>query len=709
MAERSWREQLQQRYGDQSRHGAIAGPESMASVKRKRDKMRRDAMRLSHMQDADDFLPLDTIPASSQALERHDVEEDLHPESRLIREEDEVGSGEDDFAEFTGATERIPLGREADRLKKRERRRHMKTLIASVEGTTGSDPDDDADIAIVVRKPRVTPVAGPPPSTTHIYDEHAMEMRADALPALADEQMDEDREAQDAWERAQLSRMGVPTHEPRRDAEAELRETHEPAAVPRVSALPTPTSCLARLEARMAELESETAEHASRAQDAETSLQAIDKEEAALKAEAEEVEARCAWFTELEGFVETIAAFLDTKMPLLETLEHNALALLADRTVTRQRARMLALEDDLALVHGVSPTSLWVSRAGLDESLRLVDADGAWNSLARQARVRVDVPPDTSVQWLGDEEKRAFATAKEELYEQHAHVMADVRAPEFQDPAADTPGALVQRFDEWRSRFPKEYDLAWGGLALAGAWEFWARYELALWDPGWSNAANPSHAVLQTAPSGLDGFAWEAGLSRYVDRASPPRGGDDEALATLVSTSVVPRLQSLAETGAYDPFSTEETKAVLKLCEQVSYLLDPQQRRFQSLLQAYMETFAGHVQALGRVLRAPPTIAGAPMHPDVPRARQRIGAVLVQLAENLLRWSVYFVGAHALRWSASEGGAYQSLAEDLLALACAELEQVQAWGGATELARSLLPLWPHELAPHLRSSVSMMA
>ena len=715
-SDRSWREQLHQRYGDQSNHSAIAGPDVVMSAKRKRDQMRRDAAQRLHVQESDDFIPLDAPrPMPSQALERLDAfEDEPHPESRLLREEDEVGSGEDEFAEFTGATERIPLGRQADRKKKMERRRHMKSLIASVEGPDARDTDDEDDIAIVVRKPRTTSArsaAGPTSASTHIYDEDAFEMRVDALPAQADadqENMDEEREAQDAWERAQLSRMDGGARPSRPDAEAELREAHVPATVPRVSALPTPTSCLARLEARMAELDREASEHAKLAQDAQTSLQALEEEEAALRSEAEDLESRCAWFTELDRFIETVAAFLDAKMPLLETLEHNAMALLTDRTVTRQRARMQALEDDIALVYGVSPTSLWVPRTDAERRLRLVDADGAWNSPVRQARAGVSVPADKSEQWLGAEEQGSFAAAREELYTQHAHIMADVQAPEFQDPAANTPGALVQRFDEWRSRFPKEYDLAWGGLALANAWDFWARYELSLWDPGWCMTTEPQAVVLKNAPSGLDGFAWEAGLSAYVDRAAAARGGDDEALATLVSSSVVPRLMTLAEMGAYDPFSAEETQAVLGLCEQVSYLLDPQQQRFQSLIQAYMNVFASHVQALSSVLRTPPTIAGAPMHPDVPLARQRIAAVLSGLAGNLLRWAVYYVGAHALPWSATESGAYEALAEDLLSLVQVELEHMHAWGGAAELARPLLALWPGAVAPNVRHSMSAL-
>ena len=96
------------------------------------------------------------------------------------------------------------------------------------------------------------------------------------------------------------------------------------------------------------------------------------------------------------------------------------------------------------------------------------------------------------------------------------------------------------------------------------------------------------------------------------------------------------------------------------------------------------------------------------MHPDVPLARQRIAAVLSGLAGNLLRWAVYYVGAHALPWSATESGAYEALAEDLLSLVQVELEHMHAWGGAAELARPLLALWPGAVAPNVRHSMSAL-
>lgn len=69
-----------------------------------------------------------------------------HPDSRLMREEDELGEGDDgmyvlrflgmslngretDMAEFTGAKERIALGKKARKAEERNRRKGMVEMI----------------------------------------------------------------------------------------------------------------------------------------------------------------------------------------------------------------------------------------------------------------------------------------------------------------------------------------------------------------------------------------------------------------------------------------------------------------------------------------------------------------------------------------------------------------------------------------------------
>lgn len=58
-------------------------------------------------------------------------------ESRLVREEDELGEGEDAFSAFTGAKERIALGKKGRKDTERNWKEEMRALI---EG--GQDGDD---------------------------------------------------------------------------------------------------------------------------------------------------------------------------------------------------------------------------------------------------------------------------------------------------------------------------------------------------------------------------------------------------------------------------------------------------------------------------------------------------------------------------------------------------------------------------------------
>lgn len=52
-------------------------------------------------------------------------------------------------------------------------------------------------------------------------------------------------------------------------------------------------------------------------------------------------------------------------------------------------------------------------------------------------------------------------------------------AEDFRDPRV----GLARRFALWRREYGEEYEGAFGGLGMVGAWEFWARGEMGDWDP----------------------------------------------------------------------------------------------------------------------------------------------------------------------------------------------------------------------------------
>lgn len=60
-----------------------------------------------------------------------------------------------------------------------------------------------------------------------------------------------------------------------------------------------------------------------------------------------------------------------------------------------------------------------------------------------------------------------------------ASLFSDVKAPEFRDPNL----VIRRRFEEWRSKYGEEYRMTFAGLSLAQVWEFWARVEMARWNP----------------------------------------------------------------------------------------------------------------------------------------------------------------------------------------------------------------------------------
>lgn len=112
---------------------------SESSIKVAKEK--RERLRQTQVTGEDDFISL-------SVTKRSDEPKGPHPESRLVREEDELGEGDDgtllftctffiylkslftEFAEYTSAQERIALGKKSRKLEASRRRDTMKELIA---------------------------------------------------------------------------------------------------------------------------------------------------------------------------------------------------------------------------------------------------------------------------------------------------------------------------------------------------------------------------------------------------------------------------------------------------------------------------------------------------------------------------------------------------------------------------------------------------
>lgn len=110
----------------------------------KQAKERRERVRKTGVSSSEDYISL--------SVTRRTEDQGPHPESRLVREEDELGEGDDgkpsssflngvylifrvEYAEYTSAQERIALGKKSRKVEATKRREMMQDLITEAYGS----------------------------------------------------------------------------------------------------------------------------------------------------------------------------------------------------------------------------------------------------------------------------------------------------------------------------------------------------------------------------------------------------------------------------------------------------------------------------------------------------------------------------------------------------------------------------------------------
>ncbi|KAJ8463892.1 hypothetical protein ONZ51_g9949 [Trametes cubensis] len=225
----------------QEGEAAIPSASSILAAKQK-----RECLRATKASGGEDYISL-------SLTKRDDYSKGPHPESRLVREEDELGDADDEFAEYTTAQERIALGKKSRKVEAQKRRAEMNEMIVDAE--------------------------------------------------------EEDEETRE-WEQAQLRRTGL-----RPDtAEPAPKPVYKPAPIPSVTPIPTMGAAMARLTQSMSELTMSHAEHSaamSKLGEEQRLLEQREKEMREMIAKAEE---KRSWFSAFREWVESVATFLDEKV-----------------------------------------------------------------------------------------------------------------------------------------------------------------------------------------------------------------------------------------------------------------------------------------------------------------------------------------------------------------------------------------------------------
>jgi GC-rich sequence DNA-binding factor len=197
-----------------------------------------------------------------------------------------------------------------------------------------------------------------------------------------------------------------------------------------------------------------------------------------------------------------------------------------------------------------------------------------------------------------DAQDLVFALAS--VAERATDVLSDVQAKDFRDPAV----GVGRWFGEWRKRYEEIYVGAWGGLGAVGAWEFWVRWELMGGerrvkkkdDEGKDDGSrkepwNP----LEAGASTMDNMEWFGKLYAYSrpntvreriaedddDDEEGELGPEGDLAAAMVGTAVVPRVVTMLEAGAFDPYSARHVRKLVDFGEQVEIAVERSGPKFQ--------------------------------------------------------------------------------------------------------------------------------
>ncbi|EGN98478.1 hypothetical protein SERLA73DRAFT_123779 [Serpula lacrymans var. lacrymans S7.3] len=551
----------------------IPSESSIIAAKQKRDRLRA-------VGPESDYISL-------SVTKRDDLPQGPHPESRLMREEDELGEGEDEYAVYTGAQERIALGKKQKKKEASNRRGAMVEMIADAEEE----------------------------------DEETME-----------------------WEQEQLRRGGHTAADFM--AKAPEKQVYKAAPIPPSTAIPALGPAVDRLAQSLAALTTSHAKNTGTMSSLADELDQLSSRETELRTMINTAEDKRSWFVAFKERIESIATFLDEKFPQLEKLEDEHVSILGERWDMFSQRRRADDEDDLSFVFGILPVQVQPESDETDELGRIVprsnpavlrrERQGA--RISRRTRRQSKAPPSQVKQEeegystdssLPPSDFEDYRTAMQRLLTDGQSILSDVRADEFKDPRL----GLAKWFGEWRGRFADSYTGAWGGLGLVGAWEFWVRLEVLGWNP------------FEVSKS-LDEFTWYSSLYDYSrphdkDDEEPELGPDGDLVSAMTSTAIVPRVCKLIEGGAFDPYSDRDTRRIIDLTEQVEASIGEDNHKFQMILKSVYTVFESAVIATESLL-APFIAQNRPaFDPEAVPARQRFLSRRIKLLEAIVRWRKY--------------------------------------------------------------------
>ncbi|KAK0201965.1 nineteen complex-related protein 2-domain-containing protein [Desarmillaria ectypa] len=531
-------------------------------------KERRERLRATDASGTEDFISL--------SLTRRTEDQGPHPESRLMREDDELGEGDDEFADYTSAQERIALGKKSRKVEASKRRDAMKEMIADAEEE----------------------------------DEETME-----------------------WEQEQLRRGGTTPSDPS-PSSSKVRQTYKAASIPPMTAVPTLGPALTRLTQQLAQLTTSHATNTAALNSLAQERGELDDREIEMRGMVGRAEEKRAWFSSFKEWIEGVAGFLDEKYPLLEKLEEQHVSLLRERGDMIKKRRTQDDEDDVSNFLGNLP--LPAKAEETDDIGRVVPNpnSAAQKALRRAARVarrqRRQNNEEAEEGYSTDSElspsdEQVYSSAVEFLATKTKDVLSDVRAPEFRDPGKG-------RWSAWREQYTDSYVNAYGGLGVVSVWEFWARLECV----GWNCIEEPRSLDAFTWYKGL----YEYSRPNNTEGSESELGSDGDLVASMITTAILPRMCKLLEGGALDVYSAGDIRRMVDITEEVEASIEPGNTKVHMLFKTMLTLFDNAIAETEALVSKYKSLdqTAMPFNPDSIPARRRFLVRRIKLLQNLSRW-----------------------------------------------------------------------
>ncbi|KAJ3274819.1 hypothetical protein HDV01_002023 [Terramyces sp. JEL0728] len=312
---------------------------------------------------------------------------------------------------------------------------------------------------------------------------------------------------------------------------------------------------------------------------------------AKMKIETETQSNRHDYFQEFTGYIQDLAEFMDSKMPLLEQMEQDIIDLNVEnmKQLYFERYRDLDMHGNL-IFKGSVQTSL-------------------------NEEMKVDIKP------------RILLLIVEEDIDDGIKLLFADASKYFRKISI-----VKEKLEGWKVHYPKEYEQAYGSLSLAGVFDIYVRHELLTWNP------------LKEFTK-FEKMQWHSELTGFGITAEI-HDPDDQLLSRIVEKTIIPKLQNII-LSYYDVFSYTETDNLYQCLNIILDYVSKKSNAFQDLLDSLEDRIADVVKSLlDHVGTLEPYVAS---QLEI-LAKGRWLDSQFKLIKNIMVWRKYFPASVIKRW-----------------------------------------------------------